>query len=106
MERLIHESRETLMALLVASCLAAGIGGAAFYTLGPEGWLVDKVRVAFFDPTLSALVALLVTIGALSAFKRLLDRYSHVTALNNLLLGAVGLGGLVVLLQGVRTVIG
>jgi hypothetical protein len=39
MERLMHETRETFMSLLVVSCLVAGIGGAVFYTLGPDGWL-------------------------------------------------------------------
>jgi hypothetical protein len=46
MERLMHETRETLTALMIFSCLAAGIGGAVFYTLGPDGWLVEKVRAA------------------------------------------------------------
>jgi hypothetical protein len=44
MERMMHESRETLSALMIFSCLAAGIGGAVFYTLGPDGWLVGMVR--------------------------------------------------------------
>jgi hypothetical protein len=105
MERLINETRETFMALMVASCLAAGIGGAVFYTLGPDGWLVDKVRAVLNDPNLSTLTALFAVIGMLAIFKRLLDRHSNASVLNNLLVGAVGLGGFVIILQSVRTVI-
>jgi hypothetical protein len=43
-------------------------------------------------------------IGALALGKRLLDRRNS-SALNNLLVGAVGLGGFVIILQGVRTVL-
>jgi len=104
MERLMHETRETFTALMIVTCLIAGIGGAAFYTLGPDGWLVEKVRAVLLDPNLSTLAALAAVIGVLALGKRVLDRNAHVTALNNLLVGAVGLGGFVVLLQGVRTV--
>jgi hypothetical protein len=105
MERLIHETRETFMALMIASCLAVGIGGAVIYTLGPDGWLVDTVRAALLDPNLSTLASLFAVIGILAMLKRLLDRYSNASALNNLLVGAVGLGGFVIILQSVRTVI-
>ena len=105
MERLMHETRETFTALMIASCLATGIGGAVFYTLGPDGWLVEKVRAALLDPNLSTLAALTAVIAMLALVKRLLDRYAHSSSLHNPLVGAVGLGGFVILLQGVRTVL-
>jgi hypothetical protein len=104
MERLMHETRETFLTLMVFSCLAAGIGGAVFYTLGPDGWLVERVRAVLLDPNLATLAALTVAIGVLALVKRLLDRSSS-SALNNLFVGAVGLGGFVILLQGVRMVL-
>lgn len=104
MERLMHETRETFMTLMIVSCLAAGIGGAVFYTMGPDGWLVERVRAVLQDPNLSTLAALSMAIGILAFAKRLLDRSSSST-LNNLLVGAVGLGGFVIILQGVRTVL-
>lgn len=105
MERLMHETRETFMTLMIFSCLAAGIGGAVFYTMGPDGWLVERVRQVLLDPNLSTLVSLAAAIGVLVLIKRLLDRNLNST-LNNLLVGAVGLGGFVLILQGVRTVLG
>ena len=105
MERLMHETRETFTALMIVTCLATGIGGAVFYTLGPDGWLVEKTRAALLDPNLSTLAALTAVIGMLAIGKRLLDRHAHSSALNNLLVGVVGLGGFVILLQGVRTVL-
>lgn len=104
MERLMHETRETFTALMIFSCLAAGIGGAVFYTMGPDGWLVERVRAVLLDPNMSTLAALTVAIGMLALVKRLLDRNVN-SALNNLLVGAVGLGGFVLLLQGVRAVL-
>jgi hypothetical protein len=104
MERLMHETRETFTTLMVFSCLAVGIIGAVFYTMGPDGWLVERVRAALLDPNLSTLAALSAVIGALALGKRLLDRRNS-SALNNLLVGAVGLGGFVIILQGVRTVL-
>jgi hypothetical protein len=104
MERLMHETRETFMTLMIFSCLAVGIGGAVFYTMGPDGWLVERVRAVLNDPNLSTLAALSAIIGMLALAKRLLDRSSN-SALNNLLVGAVGLGGFVIILQGVRTVL-
>jgi len=74
MERLMHETRETFTTLMVFSCLAVGIIGAVFYTMGPDGWLVERVRVALLDPNLSTLAALSAVIGALALAKRLLDR--------------------------------
>lgn len=105
MERLMHETRETFLTLMVFSCLAAGIGGAVFYTLGPDGWLVERVRAVLLDPNLATLAALTVAIGMLALVKRLLDRSSS-SALNNLFVGAIGLGGFVILLQGARTLLG
>ncbi len=104
MERLMHETRETFMTLMIFSCLAVGIGGAVFYTMGPDGWLVERVRAVLNDPNLSTLAALSAIIGMLALAKRLLDRSSN-SALNNLLVGAVGLGGFVIIIQGVRTVL-
>lgn len=104
MERLMHETRETFTTLMIVTCLVAGIGGAVFYTLGPDGWLVEKVRAVMLDPNLSTLAALTAVIGAVALVKRLLDSNTS-SALNNLLVGAVGLGGFVILLQGVRTVL-
>jgi hypothetical protein len=103
MERLIHESRETLSALTIVACLAAGIGGAVFYTLGPDGWLVGMVRTLLREPNLATLIALLAVIGAISLAKRVFDGNANST-LNNLLVGAVGLGGFVLLLQGARAI--
>ena len=105
MERLMHETRETFLTLMVFSCLAAGIGGAVFYTLGPDGWLVERVRAVLADPNLATLAALTAAIGMLAMVKRLLDRSSRSSALNNLFVGAVGLGGFVILLQGARIVL-
>lgn len=105
MERLLHETRETFTALAVFSCLAAGILGAAFYTLGPDGWLVERIRAVLQDPNLATLAALAAVIGALGLVKRLLDRNTS-SALNNLLVGAVGLAGFVIILQGLRSVLG
>ncbi|MDT3737813.1 MAG: hypothetical protein ROZ00_16410 [Denitratisoma sp.] len=104
MERLMHETRETFTTLMVFSCLAVGIIGAVFYTMGPDGWLVERVRAVLLDPNLSTLAALSAVIGALALAKRLLDRRNG-SALNNLLVGAVGLGGFVIILQSVRTVL-
>jgi hypothetical protein len=100
----MHETRETFMTLVIVSCLAAGIGGAVFYTFGPDGWLVVRVRDALSDPSISALAVLLAIIGMLALAKRVLDR-SFSSILNDLLVGAVGLGGLILLLQGARTVL-
>ncbi|MBV6409697.1 MAG: hypothetical protein DPW12_15190 [Rhodocyclaceae bacterium] len=106
MERLMHETRETFTALVIVTCLATGIGGAVFYTLGPDGWLVEKVRAALLDPNIAALAALLAVIGMLMLGKRLLDRHANSSVLNNLLVGTLSLGGFVILLQGLRTVLG
>ncbi|MEZ5614957.1 MAG: hypothetical protein R3E35_07055 [Rhodocyclaceae bacterium] len=103
MERLMHETRETFLTLMVFSCLAAGIGGAVFYTLGPDGWLVERVRAVLLDPNIATLAALTVAIGTIMLVKRLLDRSGTGSPLNNLLIGAVGLGGFVILLQGILT---
>ena len=47
------------------------------------------------------LVALLAVIGTVGLAKRVLDRNTN-SVLNNLFVGAVGLAGFVILLQGVR----
>ncbi len=104
MERLMHETRETFMTLLVASCLAAGVGGVAFYTFGPEGWLVGMLRELLLDPNMGALISLLAVMAVISIGKGWLDRNSR-PMLNNLLVGVVGLGGFVILLQGLRAVV-
>ncbi|MBZ0144498.1 MAG: hypothetical protein KJZ92_11470 [Rhodocyclaceae bacterium] len=105
MERLLHETRETFTALMIATCLAAGIGGAVFYTLGPDGWLVERVRAVLLDPNLATLAALTAIIAGLALAKRVLDRNATNSLVNNLLVGAVGLGGFVMILQSVYTVL-
>lgn len=102
MERLMHETRETFTTLMVVTCLATGIIGAVYYTLGPEGWFVGMIRNLLQDPNLATLAALSAVIGAIALAKRMLDR-STSSSLNNLLVGAVGLGGFILLLQGART---
>jgi len=104
MERLMHETRETFSTLTIFLCLAAGISGAVFYTMGPDGWLVERIRAVLLDPNMSTLAALTLAIGLLALAKRLLDRSIN-SHLNSLLVGAIGLGGFVLLLQGVRTVL-
>ena len=104
MERLMHETRETFTTLMIFFCLAAGICGAVFYTMGPDGWLVERIQAVLLDPNISTLAALTAAIGMMALAKRLLDRSIN-SALNNLLVGAVGLGVFVILLQGVRTVL-
>lgn len=105
MERLMHETRETFTTLTIVSCLATGIIGAVYYTLGPDGWFVGMVRGLMQDPNLATLAALSAVICAIALMKRTLDR-QHGSVLNNLLVGAVGLGGFVILLQGARTFFG
>jgi FtsH-binding integral membrane protein len=105
MERLMHETRETLTAVMIVACLAAGIGGAVVYTLGSDGWLTSMVRDVLQDPNLATLAALTAVIASVAVAKRILDR-DYNSILNNLLVGAVGLGGFVILLQGVRAVLG
>ncbi len=105
MERLMHESREAFTTLMIFFCLAAGICGAVFYTMGPDGWLVERIRAVLLEPNMSTLAALTAAIGLLALAKRLLDSSIN-SPLNSLLVGAVGLGGFVILLQGVRTVLG
>lgn len=105
MERLLHETRETFTALMIATCLAAGIGGAVFYTLGPDGWLVERVRAVLLDPNLATLAALTAIIAGLALAKRALDRNATNSLVNNLLVGTVGLGGFVMILQSVYTVL-
>ena len=105
MERLMHETRETLTAVMIVACLAAGIGGAVVYTLGTDGWLTGMLRDMLQDPNLATLATLTAVIAAMAVAKRILDRDFNST-LNNLLVGAVGLGGFVILIQGVRAVLG
>lgn len=105
MERLMHETRETFATLMIFSCLATGIIGAVYYTLGPDGWFVGMVRRLLQDPNLATLAALSAVIGTIALAKRILDR-NQASALNNLLVGAVGLGGFVILLQGARAFFG
>ena len=105
MERVIYESKETLIALIVASCLVAGIGGAAFFTLGPEGWLTGMLRDLLSDPNLKTLVSLAVVMSTLALCKHWLDRNTR-SSLNNLLVGVVALGGFALILQGIHTTFG
>lgn len=105
MERLIHETRETFTAMLVVTCLAAGVFGAVFYTFGPDGWLVAIVGELLLDPSMSAVVALAAVIAVLATAKHWLDKKPGST-INNLLVGAVAVGGFAVILQGIRFIIG
>ena len=105
MERLMHGTRETLTTLMVVSCLVAGIGGAVFYTLGPDGWLSGMVRQNLQDPNLASLASLAAVIAVFALAKRWLDRKPH-SGINNLLVGVVALGGFTVILQGIRSVLG
>lgn len=105
MERLMHETKETFTAMAVASCLLVGIGGAVFYTLGPDGWLVAMVRGLLLDPNLGTMVALAAVMAVLAMAKRWLDRRPR-SALNNLLVGVVALGGFAIILQGIRSILG
>ncbi len=105
MQRVIDESRETLVALVVVSCLITGIGGAAFYTLGPDGWLTNMLSDVLRNPNLSALASLAAVMAILALCKRWLDRNTR-SSLNNLLVGVVALGGFVLILQGIRTTLG
>lgn len=105
MERVFQESRETLTALVVVTCLIAGIGGAAFYTLGPDGWLTGMLRDLLRDPNLSTLASLATVMAILGLCKRWLERNTR-SPLNNLLVGAVALGGFALILQGVRAAFG
>jgi hypothetical protein len=102
MERLMHQTSETFMNLLVVSCLAAGIGSAVFYTFGPDGWLIGMVHTLLQDPNLGTLAALAAVIAVTVGVKRRLDRPAG-SVLNNLLVGVVALGGFAVILQGVRS---
>jgi hypothetical protein len=102
MERLLRETREAATAILVTACLIAGVAAAAFYTFGPEGWLPGRVRALLEDPGLGGVAGLAAVLAAAALAKRRLDRHTG-QRLNNLLVGAVALGGLVVLLlQGLR----
>lgn len=105
MERLMHDTRETFTTMLVVSCLVAGIGGAVFYTLGPDGWLVALVRRFLLDPNMGTMAALVAVIAVLATVKRWLDNKPR-SAMNNLIVGVVALGGFAVILQGVRSIIG
>jgi hypothetical protein len=105
MHRLIHETRDTFTALMAFSCLTAGILAVVVLIFGPEGWLVERVRAVLQDPNIATLTALAAAIGGLALCKRLGER-SIATPLDNLLVGGVGLAGFVVLLQGVRAIVG
>lgn len=105
MERVLHESKETLIALVVASCLIVGIGGAAFYTLGPDGWLTGMLRTMLLDPNLGTLASLAAVMAVMTLCKRWLDRNTRST-LNTLLVGVVALGGFAMILQGVHAYLG
>lgn len=104
MERLMHETRDAFTTMLIVSCLIAGIGGAVFYTLGPDGWLVAMVRRFLLDPNLGTMAALAAVIAVLATAKRWLDSKPRSTV-NNLLVGVVALGGFAVILQGIRSVL-
>jgi len=101
MVRLMHETKDTFMTLLVVSCLAVGIAAAMFYTVGPGGWLGGTLKDLLLNPNLLTLFALAGSIGVLTICKRWLDRNPR-SLFNNLLVSVVGLGGFIVLLQVLR----
>lgn len=105
MERLMHETRETFSALLVVCCLVAGVLGAVFYTVGPEGWLISMFRELLLDPNMRTMAALIAVICAVAALKHWLDSRPQ-SSLNNLLVGVVALGGFAFILQGIRSILG
>jgi|GEM_PF-2748599 len=105
MERVLHESKDTLIALVVVSCLIAGIGGAAFHTLGPDGWLTGMLRSMLLDPNMGTLASLAAVMAVMALCKRWLDRNTRST-FNTLLVGVVALGGFAMILQGVRAFLG
>lgn len=97
----MRETKETFLTLSVVACLLAGLVGAVFYTVGPEGWLVNLGRSLLNDPDLWTLAALTSVIGLAATGKRWLDNNPK-SVLNNLLLGVVVLGGFAILLRGIR----
>ncbi len=100
----MHDTRDAFLDVAVVSCLAVGAVGAVYFTIGPDGWLSDLVRALLRDPNLATLAALAAVIGALALFKRMLDSNLN-SVLNNLLAGAVALGGFAILLQGMRALL-
>jgi len=100
----MHETRETASALLVVTCLVAGVGGAVFYTLGPDGWLMGLVRSFLLDPNMGTLAALATIIAAIATVTRWLDRKAN-SGINNIVVGMVALGGFIVILQGLHTML-
>ena len=52
MDRMMHETKDTFMTLLVVSCLAMGIAAAVFYTVGPGGWLGSTLKELLVNPNL------------------------------------------------------
>ncbi len=102
MQRLTYDETDTFVTWLVASCLVVGIAAAVFSLLGPAGWLAVLFKDLLADPNMRALVALLGIMGVLAICRRWLERNPR-TLFNNLVVGTVGLGGFIVLLQGLRT---
>jgi hypothetical protein len=100
--RLVHESRDTLVSVMVAVCLMSGIGGIVFSALGPDGWLLDLLRTNVQDPSAASLGSLAAVIAGAYLLKRLLDRGKNSVGLNNLLVGAVAVAGLAFLLQALH----
>jgi len=105
MEHLIHETKENVAAVLVAACLLVGVGGAAYYTLGPDGWLFGMARNLVRDPNLGTLASLALVIGVIIGAKRLFDRHQRTTVLDNLIVGLVALGGFALILSGLHAFI-
>ncbi len=100
--RLVHESRDTFVSVMVAVCLMFGIGGIVFSALGPDGWLLDLMRTNVQDPSAASLGSLAAVIAGAYLLKRLLDRGRNSASLNNLLVGAVAVAGLAFLLQALH----
>lgn len=102
MEHLMHGTKDAFVAVLVATCLVAGVGGAAYYTLGPDGWLTGMAVRLMRDPNLGTLASLALVIAVTVGAKRWLDRRQSTTAFDNLIVGVVALIGFAVIVQGIH----
>jgi len=104
MQRTMQETKDTFVSLLVVICIVAGLVGAVFYTFGPDGWFLSMLHGLMVNANSWSLVGLVAVVAVAIGGKRWLDNHPH-SVINSLLFGAVAVGGLVVLLQGFRTVV-
>lgn len=101
----MHETKETVGAVFFAACLVAGIGAVAYYTVGPDGWFLGLLNTLLRDPNLGTLASLALVIGATIGVKRWLDRRQASSIFDNLLVGAIALGGFAFILQGLQSLV-